>query len=78
MVVLARDDAGSRWGADRIGAKGVIETNPFGGKRIDGGRGIEIFQQRRVCTNRLSGMVIGHDEQNVWPLVRSTIDGDHH
>ena len=43
VVVLARDDAGPRGGADRVGAKGIVKTNAFGRELIDGRCRIESF-----------------------------------
>lgn len=69
MVVLAGDDAGAAGGADGVGAEGVLENHALGCELVEGRGGVEFFQQGSVGADRLGGVVVTHDEQDVGSVL---------
>ena len=61
---------GSTGGADGIRAKGVLEEHALLGQAIDGGCGVQFGEATTVGPDGLRGMVVRHDEQDIWLLGR--------
>ncbi|MNL45876.1 hypothetical protein D3C87_1685530 [compost metagenome] len=51
--------------ANRIGYKAVVEQHPFIGNPVQVRR---LNQLTAISAHRLNGMVICHDEHNIWPF----------
>jgi hypothetical protein len=67
VTVLAREDAGAGRPADRVRAKGVPVDRPFLREPVNVRRLIDLRTQR---ADRLHGMVIREDENDVGSLLR--------
>ena len=73
--VLARDDTSAARGANRIGAERVVEADALLCQTIDRRGRVNGFQQGCIRTNCLRGMIIRHDEENIWLFIRSRYPG---
>ena len=65
VAVLSGEQRGPAGRADRIGAEGVLEDHALRGEAVERGRGVERGQASAVGSERVRGMVVGHDEQDV-------------
>lgn len=68
VVVLTGQHAGAGGRTDGVGAEGVREQRPFVGQPVDVRRGSDFSQTAAVRGNSVSGVIIGHDVQNVGPV----------
>ncbi len=72
VVVLSGHDASTTGGADRVGAERVLEQHAFLGQTIEVRRWVQIGKPTSIRTNRLAGVIIRHDEQDIGSII-----GDH-
>ena len=68
MAVLSRKDHGPRWTADRIRDKTPIKPHSFCRQAIEIRRRVSIAS---IATHRLIRVVVGHDKQDVRPILSS-------
>jgi hypothetical protein len=71
MIVLSGQDHGPTRSANAVGDEGAIKPHSLFRQPINVGRFVPIAAVR---TDRLIGVVIGHDEQNVGAGVGSGAD----
>jgi len=67
VAVLPRLDHRPARRADRVRHKTVMEDHPLGGQAVDLGRLVDL---RAVGADRVRGVVVGEDEEDVGPLRR--------
>jgi len=71
MGILAGLNGGPHWPADRVGHVALLKEHAVAGERIDV-RGRAVFLEPGVVSaDRLIGMVVGEDEQNVRAFRRT-------
>jgi len=63
--VLSGQDDCSAGRADRIRDKALVESNSFSTDAIDIRSGSDFRQPASVGTDRVAGMIVRHDKQNV-------------
>lgn len=63
--MLTRENDGSGRGADRVGHEGPVKDHSFFGKPVDVGGLVPV---RSIRGDRLVGVIIGKDEENVQRL----------
>ena len=66
--MLSGKDHGTTGRTDGVGHEAPIETDAFICQPIDIRRGSYLSKSSTVCANRIAGMIIGHDEQDIWAL----------
>ena len=69
--MLPRLDDGPARTTEGIGHEAVVETDAFLGNPVEVGSGRDLTQSPAVGGNRLVGMIVGKDKDDVW----STLGG---
>ena len=63
MAVFSSEDDGPAGSADRVGAEAVVKSHAPLGDAIEVGRFVDFAA---VATHGVRGVVVGHDEDDVW------------
>ena len=74
--MLTRQDCRTRRTTNGVGTKGIKEHSALSRKLIDAGSGRNVCQWPTVGRNRLNGMVVGKQEQNIGALCIGICSGD--
>ena len=69
MAVLSREDAGTTWPRDRVRAIVIPELRPVLRDTVDIGRRCQARERMAVRADRLRGMVVAHDKEDVGALL---------
>ena len=63
MAIFAGEDGRAAGGTERVGAEAVFKPNALAGDPVDVRGGVD---RAAVATDRVRGVVVGHDEDDVW------------